>query len=290
MKKTIKLAILFFHGQLAFAQAPWNVKVMLHNPIYGFVDTVWVGCDSAGAWGFQDGLDIIDTTIETPFGLWSDDSLITDGCFNLRKDVKNFLTGIQYYDLQMLDSGSFNPPDYIKIDTNEFKFDNGSYKITGAGIEVIECGYVMAFDNTDWPFYNGGDTINLPDNPFYTDSISLIPEGGYFCCVSLAYSQMRTRMWVAFNAYVPTGFEAIEHVSYRIFPNPSNGLIKVSGLSGFSKFNLLNAIGGSQFRGSIVNSGNYGIINVNSVPSGIYLLSIIDESHRKQVNKKVVIE
>ncbi|MEO5673875.1 MAG: T9SS type A sorting domain-containing protein [Chitinophagales bacterium] len=283
MKKIITITILFFCGQWSFAQAPWNAKVMLHNPIYGNVDTVWIGCDSAGGWGYQEGLDVIDTTLDTPFGLWADDSLISDGCFNLKKDIKNFVTGIQYYDLQMIDSGSFLPSDYIKIDTNEFKFDNGFYKITAAWISVLECGYVMDFDVDIWGFYNGGDTINFPDNPFYTDSITLIPESGWYCCVPLEYSQMRIRMWVAFNAYVTTGFQAIADIPCKIFPNPAHEFLFIQNETNFQRFEIINALGQKLFEGLIDQQKATSQINLSRLTQGIYSVRIFNKSEQMPV-------
>jgi len=76
---------------------PWNAKIMFHS-LNGYVDTLWIGCDEFGAEGYQPDLDIIDTTFVSPGGIWGFDPLITSSeCFNLKKDIKNFVSGFQTF-------------------------------------------------------------------------------------------------------------------------------------------------------------------------------------------------
>src|SRR5947207_1746960 len=128
---------------------------MLHNQTTGDIDTVWVGCDANGDWGYQAGLDEIDTTYK-PFAIWGDDSVINPSqCFNLKKDIKNFTTGFVHFNLQYVDT--FNPTgypyDYIKLDTNDFNFANADYKITYAVLQATDGGYLIGIDNLEAPIY-----------------------------------------------------------------------------------------------------------------------------------------
>lgn len=103
MKTLLCLIIAILCCKVAFSQlAPWNAKIMLHS-VNGEIDTLWIGCDENGGWGYQPGLDVIDTTLTYP-SIWAYDSLIAEGeCFNLKKDVKEFAT-IQKFEIQVVDS------------------------------------------------------------------------------------------------------------------------------------------------------------------------------------------
>ena len=55
--------LLFSISFFCFSQNfPWNAKFIISYPLNpAIADTVWFGCDTAGADGYQVGLDIIDT-------------------------------------------------------------------------------------------------------------------------------------------------------------------------------------------------------------------------------------
>ena len=66
MKLKILLCLMLL-SSVCSAQPPWRAKLFVHfldsnNQIV--TDTVWFGCDSLGAEGFQSGLDVIDTSLQ----------------------------------------------------------------------------------------------------------------------------------------------------------------------------------------------------------------------------------
>lgn len=277
MKKIITLIILFFFGQLAFAQLPWNAKVMLHNPNTGEMDTVWIGCDENGAIGFQEGLDIIDTLLVNNLGIWSDDTIVNSDCFNLKKDIRDFITGNKYFDLQLIDSNIGFVPDYIKIDSNEFKFDDGINTITFAYVKVLEGGYVMAPDVETWGIFYGADTINFPNNPFYTDSISIFYESSNNSCISNEISNMRLQLIVGVNTYVPTGYPLLRVEKLMIFPNPSGGELFIEHAQEYKFFELFSQYGERITEGNLSGSDTFYKINLQEVHQGYYILRLFNE-------------
>lgn len=92
MKKLLFL-IALISSNLVSAQdlSPWNSYFIVSAK--GYTDTVWFGCDTAGGIGYQEGLDILDTSdFAKPIKIISYDSIIqqelgTGTCGNLYKPV-----------------------------------------------------------------------------------------------------------------------------------------------------------------------------------------------------------
>jgi hypothetical protein len=90
--KYLLLSCSLFLSLVCTAQQPWRAKLIVYfehadnrDSLIG--DTIWVGCDSAGAAGYQPGLDVLASQVE-PYHIYSvDDSL--PGQY-LKTNIKGF--------------------------------------------------------------------------------------------------------------------------------------------------------------------------------------------------------
>lgn len=257
-----------------FAQVPWNAKIMFHSH-NGYVDTLWIGCDVNGGAGYQENLDLIDTNYVSKGGIWGYDPAIEFGeCFNLKKDIKNFITGIQTFRIQIADT-TFNQSteyDFFSIDTNDFKFDNGTYKITSLYIELFD-GYVLFIDLTHLYLYDN----YTPDFPptFFYDSVSLIFEPDLFDWLPVNDYQVRMNMEVGFNYYpLGTGIDDLEGYQPSIYPNPVNDILHVKSDRSFSGLSVQDIMGNTMYSDNFENAVNKYDLNVQNWMPGIYILLI----------------
>jgi hypothetical protein len=283
------LGILFFSG-FSYSQDPWKAKIMLHNPTTNQVDTVWIGCDVAGGYGFQEGLDIMDTSLKS-FSIYSHDSTITSPqCFNLKEDYRNFINGSIYFNVQIVDTTAqaWNEYDYIKIDTNDFKFDNDYFKITYVYVQVLNGGYLEFVDNFETYIYTGYDTID-DDPTFIIDSISLILESNPFNCLQL-YGQMRLKLVIGFNDYLTTGLSFDKPIGgYKIFPNPTSGLLTLENSFQYENIELFDLSGRMIYQTVLPTPLENGLLDLTDLQEGLYVLRLHYKKDSRIINLKLII-
>lgn len=283
------LGILFFSGS-SYSQDPWKAKIMFHS-LNGYVDTLWIGCDEFGAAGYQPGLDIIDTTFIKPGGIWGFDPLIPSGeCFNLKKDIKNFVSGFQTFNIKMADSlGPVTNYDYISIDTNDFKFDNGEYKITSVFMECIT-GYMIDIDLTSEYLYVGF----YPSLPpvFLLNNINLIFEPGSYDCLPTNDLQMEVNVEIGFNYYIyGTSIEPIHQPKVSFYPNPAQSILFIKSEDIFNKITIYDQKGKIVYSTHLISGGKEYNLNLEMLDPGMYLL-LLDESYseKKGLSTKLMIQ
>ncbi|MFN3446103.1 MAG: hypothetical protein ACK44D_10200, partial [Bacteroidia bacterium] len=97
MKTKFTLLFIVFSA-ICNAQAPWKAKLFVHyyeDPTGKTItDTIWFGCDSLGADGYQAGLDVVDTIFDQNKTLFSDplaqSQLGLPSQYNLKTNIKAF--------------------------------------------------------------------------------------------------------------------------------------------------------------------------------------------------------
>jgi len=270
---------------------PWNAKIMFHS-LNGYVDTLWIGCDEFGAAGYQPGLDIVDTTFVSPGGIWGYDPIIPSSeCFNLKKDIKNFVSGFQTFNIKMADSlPDFGTQyDYISIDTNDFKFDNGQYKITSIFIESIS-GYVIDIDVTSVYLYAGFDTSYLPE--FYYDQVKLIFETGSFDCLPTNDEQMEINIEIGFNYYIGgTSIETVLQPKVSLYPNPAKSDFYISSEKAFNKITLYDHLGRNVYSSDLLLGRKEYNVDIENLVSGIYQVLLSESKEvKKYTSTKLIVQ
>lgn len=113
-------------------------------------------------------------------------------------------------------------------------------------------------------------------------------EGGNFRCYSDNTLFNYTSNISPTCDYLTTSVNITEPISDQVsvFPNPSNGLFSVD----FDQPSNISEIKVTDMLGNIVNQqkiDNKKKINIDNLPSGVYILSVIDKDC-KIINKKII--
>jgi hypothetical protein len=153
MKKAIILPFVFLCLNL-FAQAPWRAKLYVHfSTVTGnnlVTDTVWFGCDSLGAEGYQTGLDQLDTALADNKVFFEDaivkNQLGLNTPYNLNKSIKAFKrNGDVTFRIQ-----AFGQVESISWDTADFIYNSTDFGLFTCGIRGLNC-YLGLWDRTEYP-------------------------------------------------------------------------------------------------------------------------------------------
>ena len=282
--------ILSFSSLFVHSQDSWNAKILFHSQ-NGYVDTTWIGCDVSGDSGYQEGLDILDTSYLPRRGIWGFDPSIPVGtCFNLKKDVKDFVSGFQTFHFQIVDSlfDQQQTFDYITIDTNEFKFDNGNYKITSVYIEC-ENGYLFGIDKFWEYIYIGFDPYFPPT--FIFDSIPLIFEQDLLLdCLSVDAFQMQFKIEIAFNYYLGVPQLNLQNNKLSIYPNPGSGIVTINSKNLLKSVDVIDQMGLSIYSETLSTGIENFQLNTSHFCPGIYtVISELSGGSPNKIARKLII-
>ena len=134
---------------IAQAQVPWRAKLFVHfSTSNEFVtDTIWFGCDSLGAEGYQEGLDQLDTILNENKVFFEDEivrnQLGLNTSYNLNNSIKAFKkNGEVTFRIQ-----AFGQVEAISWDTNDFIYNSKDFELYSCGIRGIGC-YLGLWDRT----------------------------------------------------------------------------------------------------------------------------------------------
>lgn len=267
------LLMLFTKAQ-AQTSPDWQMPIILSVPGYG-TDTTWIGMDANGAAGYQTGLDSLTNTYITPLGIFGLDSTIsTSNCFNLKRDIKNFIPGgIQTFDVYIRLDTSINPntinPPSVLFDTSLFRYNQGGNKITWMYVLSMG-GYINGIDVSDWFLCDFDTTQGL--NLIEADSLSLIFEPSifnFYCGTN--DNIMMLRVVVGINNY----YNDIMPLFYnsqrvKIIPTLNHGDFELYNSNySFTKseIKIFNEMG-NEVSFTIVNNH----VHINSLVAGLYFL------------------
>lgn len=285
MKKLLITTLIFVLFQTIHAQQPWRAKLFVHfldsnNQIV--TDTVWFGCDSLGAEGYQPGLDVIDTNLKWN-KVYSADELIkvqynTD-CANLKTDIRKFDT-INGMKFNFYCTGN---PVSMSWDTSDFIYQiDSTYRIHGAILKSIN-GYLFGIDATSYII--GGDSYKKVNGEFIylgfgfssIDSISVYPES--------QLSECHIKYGFNFNLEIGTGWAKLTGLierlteSSNIYPNPFSDKIYIETkiINAVSKkYSITSLHGIEMMTGELIE--NRAVIDTSHLISGIYFITVIDNN------------
>ncbi len=263
--------------------SPWTAKVVVTHPNGIDTDTVWFGADTAGAFGYQPGLDVIDTNLRAPIRILAFDQVVEDSfgfgtCANLSRDIKGFKTGwVEYafYVLSDTSSSSFGGMARIGWDSTDFMFQNDSFSLDEATLRS-EYGYLEVID---------GNRIDISgirffdSTRFYTSgSVNLINDGIAFECNS-NHIVMRLTLTILFNYYQWVGVgEAFEFKLLNIYPNPAKDYVTLQLPSDLATgiLEITNSQGTPMHREAVTGNSPMTIPNIGQYAPGLYLARIVD--------------
>jgi hypothetical protein len=261
------------------AQPPWRAKLFMHfldsnNQIA--TDTVWFGCDSLGAEGYQPGLDSVVTNLQWN-KVYSTDDLVkaqfgTD-CANLKRNIIGFKkqkSSFRFY--------AFGKPISMSWDTMDFRYFDPSYWLSYVEIKPAN-GYI---NNIDQQYYEvAGDNYFIINGQYIfrgfwvhpVDSIRLFPESLHSGC---SFSNYVFEFYI--NIIMGPRFvigvdELLREGKLSIYPNPFIDKLFIRQNKGieFSEISLYDMQGGQVLKSNI--NVDITIFDTDRLPAGIYYMT-----------------
>lgn len=320
MKKALFiLTTIFCFGATAQDLSPWNTSFVVSAG--GYSDTVWFGCDTGGGVGYQEGLDILDTsTFNKPLKIVMYDSIVqkelgTGTCGNLKRNIKSFKetktrydnnpiggyyensfqTEFNFYvllDADVIDTtsrggGLYSTLGTITWDKSEFSFENDSFEIT----------HGMIILNNGWFINTLGQTYYDIFAPVTSGNISVLIDPIDPGCIleSSKYEIISSlRLSVKNNLYSTTRFiQSIvetDNVIGKIYPNPSNGNFTIEFNDFKNAYIVISDIVGRSIYKETINDQQKSIIRLYDVLDGLYLLQVYDDESNLIGVKKILID
>jgi len=275
---TLTLLLLY---QLSFAQLPpWNLEFYVYHPD-GYTDTLWVGCDENATAGYDEGLDIIDTTFNTPIAIRGFSQEVEDefnfgACVNLKKDIRPFGYPAEFTFYIMHDSiGATEPSNsaYLGWDTSTLNYEVGDFWIEGAVI-YSTYGYLEGIDGTERTLgARGADSIfDYLFQPIQLFSLAeTLP-----CFNNYGYSEYYLKIVLKayfkdYSVFVDENNVNLKDIN--IFANLSLGFLQIqSQLSKPVKAHIYNNTGQVVDRVTIIPGEQK--IDISNLTSGIYYINV----------------
>lgn len=289
MKRFLLAVFFLFTLQIIQAQLPpWNLEFYVYHP-NGQTDTLWVGCDENATAGYDEGLDIIDTTFNTPIAIRGFSQEVEDEfnfgtCVNLKKDIQPFGYPAEFTFYILHDEISTSDSIYIGWDTSMLNYEVGDYKGEG-GLMFSENGYIGAIDGEIAFLY-----VRTSDSTIFYDyqPIPIFISGEYLSCIANAsLSIMKIRLEINFKDY-SSSFSSY-HISNKLHITPNPASEKISIESTF-KTSLQASIYDS--KGYLLDSLNiipgFQQIDISYYPPGIYFIKMISNNSDKLFNYKII--
>lgn len=264
--------------QIIVAQLPpWNLEFYVYHPD-GHTDTLWVGCDENATAGYDEGLDIIDTTFNTPIAIRGfsqevEDAFNFNTCVNLKKDIRPFgyPTEFTFYILHD-DIGSFDSV-YLGWDTSMLNYEVGDYLIQSVYM-YSDYGYIEGIDGTLLSILG-----RYPDTSVFIYSVDKVPIfalGEDIPCFNNESNEyiIKLTLFAGFKDYAVFIGDNISSSKYiSIYPNPSTNSLQIhSNLIQPVKAYISNLLG--ETIDTITIKPGEQELNISQLPAGAYIIKV----------------
>lgn len=284
--KTINILVLIsclMLSSLLQAQPPWRAKLFVHfldsnNQIA--TDTVWFGCDSLGAEGYQVNLDSLTTKLQWNKVYCADDVVknqFSTDCANLKQNIIGFKkqkSSFRFY--------AFGKPISMSWDTLDFRYFDSSFKLSNIDILPVN-GFVHEIDGKGWGI--GGDSyVKIGNNYYYQgfscnkiDSIRVLPETLINGC-NITSDGFVFDIEIYIGWWDFTGFDDLFAASsVTAYPNPFNNKIFIENDSPNFKTEkvAMYDINGNEIISSVLAGKNE--METSEIKPGLYFLYILND-------------
>ncbi len=189
------------------AQAPWRARLFVHyseDPTGKVItDTVWFGCDSLGAEGYQVGLDVIDTVYDQNKTFFSDplaqSQLGLPSHYNLKTNIKAFnKNGTTTFKLKA-NGWVFA----VSWDTTEFIYEQPDFKLFTTNLFCKDC-YLSTWEREQHTLMSRNAEGS---HKFYgRDSIDVLQGNGMELEIVLRFKDTSTVGLKSFVSAKPIGY------------------------------------------------------------------------------------
>lgn len=277
---TLTLLLLY---QLSFAQLPpWNLEFYVYHPD-GYTDTLWVGCDENATAGYDEGLDIIDTTFNTPIAIRGFSQEVEDefnfgACVNLKKDIRPFGYPAEFTFYILHDEISTSDSVYLGWDTSMLNYEVSDFWISEVSITSYY-GYLEGIDGKNFlllhrlldssiwlghvpiPIFSLGETLPCFNNSGYSK---------YYIKIMLKTFFKDYEVYIGENNSIGT--------EINIVTNPFLNYLQIqSQLNHEVQALIYNNFG--QIVDRILIKPGQQSINISNFSTGIYFINILTDQH-----------
>lgn len=266
MKLKILLCLMLL-SSVCSAQPPWRARLFVHyseDPTGKVItDTVWFGCDSLGAEGYQVGLDVVDTIYDQNKTFFSDplaqSQLGLPSHYNLKTNIKAFnKNGTTSFKLKA-NGWVFA----VSWDTTEFIYEQPDFKLFSAVLKCYDC-YLGLWERELYGIF-GRYTDGTPTFGG-RDSIDILQGNGMELEIVLRFKDTST---VGFSEAERKNF-----VNFELQENPVTNKVSINFKNNFTgSISLSNNLGQILYTSNIQNQTNHNC-NIEHLRNGIYYLQI----------------
>lgn len=282
------------------AQVPWRAKLFLlykdsNNKF--ITDTVWFGCDSLGDYGYQEGLDIIDTTISKNKVLCSDDFIrdeFNTDCANLKVNIRNFQLKSSYFNFY-----AFGIPYAITWDSSDFKYFDTTFRLGAITINALNGG----LNGLDVKKYLiGGDVYQLVNDSlvyvrskYKQDTVVIFREGNHVseCSDTLPVFKFQIEIFMGAFTLGIQDIYACNTDQWTLYPIPFQDYLTVKPNSGAKSVDIKVGIydmSGNLLKEEYLDQSDLPRIDTKEIISGIYLVRIYDKYNNSVIVSSKVIK
>ncbi len=312
----IIVSLVFGECHFLFAQnvEPWNSKFIVSAN--GFSDTVWFGCDSLGAFGFQSGLDLLDDSGNTaPLRIISFDSIIqidsaTSQCGNLIRNTIGFdenpLGTVQqgYYPnvyntefkfFILMDTATVGAGDSVGLswDATDFDFSSDLFNLSYASITSENGFFGSVGSGLDW-YWLVDDYSSSDPKEFNDSSVTVIVQSPVSVCAD-QYANYpfisEFRLNVTFNLYDTTSYiqsiDAKEKLGTLVYPNPFDNELLIQFDETKERSVVISDITGKTILQTEVLQSDRIKLDIPPLTNGVYFLQIYDANNTLMGIKKI---
>ncbi|HET8963540.1 MAG TPA: T9SS type A sorting domain-containing protein [Chitinophagales bacterium] len=288
----ITLIFLLLH-QIANAQfPPWNLEFYVYHPD-GHTDTLWIGCDENATAGYDEGLDIIDTTFNTPIAIRGYSQEVEDefnfgACVNLKKDIRPFGYPAEFTFYILHDSIYAADNVYLGWDTSTLNYEVGDYWIEGA-VLYSSYGYLEGIDGTSKFLCSRGSLDSILDYGYQPIPIYSLAEK-LPCFNNSGYSEYYLKIVLKahfkdYGVYIDSLTSIPNNIYF--YPNPSTSNLQVES----NIFQIVQAfiydISGNLIDTILIKPGIQ-LYDISSLPRGNYIIKSFSEETKHQFTYKFI--
>lgn len=271
--------LLILKGLSVNAQLPpWNTKFVVYHPD-GYTDTLWIGCDENATGGYDEGLDIIDTTFQYPLAIRGYSEEIENDsafgtCVNLKRDIRNFGYPAVFTFYILNDEIGAEENIYLGWDSASCIYNYGSIKINYIKVSSSN-GYLEGIDNSEILLFGINDFDSSDVIFHYNDSIKVISESSAFEC-SPSDPVVKLQLEVNLKDYTLEIPGQTLNQTTKIYPSLTTDFLTIEISVPKMHLYLYNSLGRLVKLYNLESTKNR--VSLNDLVDGIYYLEIHDQN------------
>lgn len=159
--------------------------------------------------------------------------------------------------------------------------------LVNSGKTDITISEVLLQNGSNFIVKNTPSTFNILSGESKTINIAYKNTSCFSTLDMLTFKSSEPKTFnVRVGNQVSTDMDAVFHKSILIYPNPTDGVLKINGSQPLNKYSLYDPIGTRYFSGVMLNETN--TLDLTDLPNGVYYLEI-ESNHTKSTQKILLV-